>query len=88
MDTAELMQTSRAERLAEAGTEPDCPFCQRPRVLRSDYIRCNRCGINWLAEEMHLPDYLNRDPRIARTESSTSRIVEQPEEVADTLSQR
>jgi hypothetical protein len=54
----------------EPGTEPPCPWCGRPRVLRSDYIRCNGCATNWLAEEMHLPDYLNLDPRVARARSA------------------
>jgi ribosomal protein L37AE/L43A len=40
-------EAARAERLAEVGTEPACPFCGRPRVTRSTYIRCNRCGLNW-----------------------------------------
>lgn len=83
MDVAVLMSSTREERLAEVGTEPDCPFCHLPRVLRSSYIRCNECGINWLAEEMQLPDYLNRDPRVCRSEaarmvSSTPRTAEQP----------
>lgn len=83
MDTAQLMSQTREQRLNEVGTEPMCPFCGIPRVLRSDYIRCNKCGVNWLAEEMHLPDYLNRDPRVARTENahtvnSTKPTAEQP----------
>jgi tRNA(Ile2) C34 agmatinyltransferase TiaS len=70
MDTVELMSSTREQRLAEVGTEPACPFCQRALVSRSDYIRCNRCGINWLNEEMHLPGYLERDPRVARSEAA------------------
>ena len=31
----------------EVGTEPACPFCKRPRLRRSDYIRCTPCGLNW-----------------------------------------
>lgn len=38
---------ARQERLAEVGSEPPCPFCARPRVKRSSYIRCNPCGLNW-----------------------------------------
>lgn len=57
---------NRQERLNELGAEPPCPFCQTPRVTRSDYIRCNRCGVNWLDGEMHLANYLNSDPRVAR----------------------
>lgn len=52
---------ARQMRLDEPGTEPPCPFCQRPRVLRSDYIRCNLCGVNWLNGED-----LSKDPRIQR----------------------
>jgi ribosomal protein L37AE/L43A len=44
-------EESRRERLSEVGTEPPCPFCQRPRVKRTDYTRCNRCGENWLMGE-------------------------------------
>ena len=51
----------------EAGSEPACPFCQTPRVRRSDYIRCNDCGVNWLDSETRLPNYLNRNPNAART---------------------
>lgn len=57
---------NRKQRQTEVGTEPPCPFCQRPRANRSDYVRCNPCGVNWLNEEMHLPNYLNLDPRVAR----------------------
>lgn len=55
------------ERLAtEVGTEMGCPFCGVARVRRSDYVRCNGCGINWLDEERGLPGYLDRDPGLAR----------------------
>lgn len=80
--TAELMSSTRQERLSEKGTEPPCPFCKKPRVSRSDYIRCNPCGVNWLNEEMHLPNYLNRDPRVARSEAARTRIGTKP--TADT----
>lgn len=61
---------ARQFRLSEQGTEPDCPFCGNPRVERTSYIRCNPCGVNWLNEEMHLPNYLSRDPRVARREAA------------------
>lgn len=52
---------------SEAGSEEPCPFCYVPRVMRSSYIRCNQCGVNWLDEERVLsPDYLNKDPRLSR----------------------
>lgn len=70
MLTREEQEATRQERLNEVGTEPPCPFCGKPRVNRSDYIRCIRCGINWLNEEMHLPDYLSRDPRVVRREAA------------------
>ncbi len=28
-------------------TDLPCPFCGKPRSLRSDYIRCQPCGTNW-----------------------------------------
>ena len=24
-----------------------CPFCHLPRCLRSNYLRCQKCGVNW-----------------------------------------
>lgn len=88
MLTYEDQELNRKDRLNEAGTEPPCPFCHKPRVLRSDYIRCLPCGVNWAASEMHLPNYLSRDPRVVRAEaarigSSTQRIAEQPADPAD-----
>lgn len=68
MMTQEQQEEARKERLNEAGAGPDCPFCGKPRVVRSDYLRCNREGINWLDAEMHLPNYLNRNPSSARAE--------------------
>lgn len=61
MMTVEEQQELRDLRLSEVGMMPSCPFCQRPRVKRSDYTRCNLCGVNWLDGEN-----LNRDPRIER----------------------
>lgn len=43
----------------EVGTEPNCPWCGVPRVSRSSYIRCNRCGVNWSRGT----DY-SKDPRV------------------------
>ena len=82
MLTYEEQELNRQDRLNEKGTEPPCPFCKRPRVSRSDYIRCHPCGVNWLNEEMHFPDYLSSDPLLARTKnartvSGTRRTAEQ-----------
>lgn len=67
--TLEQQEAARQEGLNEVGTLSPCPFCKRPRVQRSTYVRCNPCGLNWLDEEMHLPDYLNRNPAAARFEA-------------------
>jgi hypothetical protein len=64
-------EEARQERLAEAGTMPPCPFCLKPRVQRSDYVRCNPCGTNWLRGED-----LIRDPRLSRIKAT------QPTEMA------
>lgn len=61
----EEREAMRKIRLGEVGTEPPCPFCQRPRVRRSDYIRCNPCGLNWLDGED-----LTKDPQLSRREKS------------------
>lgn len=80
--TFEQQEQARQDRLNEVGTEPPCPFCHVLRVERSNYIRCNHCGINWANEEMHLPNYLSSDPRVARraaalTEKGTLPTAEQ-----------
>ena len=67
--TYEQQEANRKDRLAEVGTMPPCPFCKKPRVERSDYIRCLPCGINWLLEESHLPNYLDRNPASCRAEA-------------------
>lgn len=51
MTLAECMCQTKEGRLAEVGTMPACPFCQRPRVQRSTYIRCNPCGMNWFKDQ-------------------------------------
>ena len=84
----EQAEANRQDRLNEQGTELPCPFCHRARVSRSDYIRCNPCGINWLDSEMHLLNYLDLDPRVARRraalmESGIRPTAEPPEETAN-----
>jgi ribosomal protein L37AE/L43A len=44
----EWLTATPEQRMNEAGSEPPCPFCGRPRVKRSTYIRCNPCGKNWV----------------------------------------
>jgi ribosomal protein L37AE/L43A len=78
MLTLEEQEATNNERRNEVGTEPPCPFCKRPRVARSNYIRCNPCGTNWLDEEMHLPNYLNRNPAAARSEAARMATATKP----------
>ena len=61
MLTYEEQELNRQDRLNEVGTLPPCPFCGRLRVQRSDYIRCNVCGTNWLDGED-----VSRNPKIER----------------------
>ncbi len=61
MMTLEEQEAARQERLNEKGTEPPCPWCERPRVRRSDYIRCNPCATNWINGED-----ISKDPRAER----------------------
>lgn len=56
----------REQRRNEVGNESPCPFCKIRRVRRTDYTRCNQCGVNWLDEENTFPVYLDQDPRISR----------------------
>jgi ribosomal protein L37AE/L43A len=58
----EMLQAARNATINELGTEPPCPWCAKPRVKRSDYIRCNPCGTNWGPGED-----ISKDPRLSRT---------------------
>jgi hypothetical protein len=78
-------EAARLDRLSEVGMEPACPFCGMARVGRSDYIRCNQCGVNWLNEEMGLPGYLGKDPRVARREAA--RMARGTKPTVDTLAE-
>jgi len=82
MLTYEEQERMRQEAVNEVGTEPPCPFCRKLRVARSDYVRCNGCGVNWLNEEMHLPNYLDSDPRVARRKAVLTATGTKP--IADT----
>jgi predicted RNA-binding Zn-ribbon protein involved in translation (DUF1610 family) len=68
---------SEARRLTamEKGTESACPFCGVARVRRSDYIRCNPCGTNWLDTERHLPNYLNKNPAVVRNNARMASLA-------------
>lgn len=68
----QAFEAARAAARNEKGEMPPCPFCQVPRVERSTYLRCLQCGINWLLEESHLPNYLNRNPAAARSEAAAA----------------
>jgi Zn-finger nucleic acid-binding protein len=61
MLTYEQQEQNRQDRLSEVGTLPPCPMCGVLRVQRTDYIRCNPCGVNWLNGED-----LDKNPKIAR----------------------
>lgn len=52
------------------GKEAPCPHCSVPRVQRTDYIRCCRCGINWCAGEP-----LDQDPREFRRQQTIQQIA-------------
>ena len=72
------------------GKELPCPFCHKtakPKKRRT--YRCHAVReLNWLQEEMHLPNYLERDPRVSRREAALTvnpikRSVEQSGEGAN-----
>jgi hypothetical protein len=67
------------QEIAKGGTAAPCPFCHLPRVRRSDYIRCCRCGINWMEGEA-----LDHDPRQQRfqafLDSTTATAKKKPTE--------
>lgn len=75
MEMIDWMKLTREERVNEPGTMPPCPFCEKPRVKRSDYVRCNPCGLNWLeGEDLSLNPYLSREPYLSwkRTQGTGS----------------
>lgn len=51
------------DEIKNGGSESPCPLCGFGRVQRSDYLRCVRCGLNWMNGEA-----LDRDPRRQRLE--------------------
>jgi hypothetical protein len=71
MATYAEQEAERRERLAEVGAMPPCPICLRPRVQRSDYVRCNPCGLNWLKG-----DDMDRSPRASRAQIPSTPISE------------
>ena len=60
-DLRDKVHAELAAEIRTGGTAAACPFCNVPRVQRSDYIRCCKCGVNWLPGEN-----LSADPRIER----------------------
>ena len=73
MEITAMLRQTREDRLSEVGTEPPCPLCGKPRVVRSDYIRCNPCAVNWLDGEN-----LSRDPRIERQAAHMATSASRP----------
>ena len=66
MLTEEARVELRRANVDEVGTESPCPFCGKPRLRRTTYVRCTPCGTNWLDGENTFPEYLDQDPRISR----------------------
>lgn len=69
IDWAVGIKDRLAYELKNGGSEELCPFCGLPRCQRSDYIRCVRCGINWLDGED-----LDIDPRMYRMRRQAPRL--------------
>ena len=63
----EEQEAQRQKAMNEVGIEPPCPFCGRPRVSRTSYIRCNPCGANWSPAE---GGDITKDPRLRRTRTT------------------
>ncbi len=57
--------------------ELPCPFCQKPRSQRSDYIRCQPCGLNWLdGEDYSKNPHLSREPYLSHTKTTGRAVME------------
>jgi hypothetical protein len=82
MMTPEEQEAARQERLNEPGTEPPCPMCERPRVTRSDYIRCNPCGLNWTNGEQAI----DRHPLATQPTASTETEIVSGAQTANSTS--
>lgn len=83
MTLAELMAQTPEERMAEAGNEPPCPFCERLRVRRSSYIRCNPCGKNWMEGQD-----IFRHPHTKATKHSSQENGDTAQPVSSTTSDK
>lgn len=78
MSMTEIMEKLKRE--ATEGGEllnHPCPFCHRPRSMRSDYVRCTPCGLNWSQGED-----LSRDPRLTRAKQVDIRPSKTTEQTA------
>jgi uncharacterized Zn finger protein (UPF0148 family) len=84
MEDHEWVMTIRdqlAKENREGGEMKDspCPLCKRPLSQRSDYVRCNPCGVNFLPGED-----LDKDPRPERYRKmvAEARAAQKPKEAA------
>ncbi len=80
-EMGELMEKLKRE--IEVGGELKdlpCPFCNKPRSQRSDYVRCSPCGLNWLdGEDLQKNPLLSREPYLsgARNRATAASKTEQ-----------
>lgn len=81
-DTLKYMALTREQRLNESGDQPPCPFCLRPRVTRSTYIRCNPCGVNWSTRKEDEED-ISKDPRLSRPSITLIMAIKPPNTVTN-----
>ena len=57
-----------------------CPFCHKPRSQRSDYVRCQPCGINWLqGEDLSRHPLVSREPYLSSAKNRGTSPTSTPE---------
>lgn len=68
------LEAMRHQINSEVGTEPPCPWCAKPRVTRTTYIRCNPHGTNWFRGDDIFSDPRTRATRPLSPEPDTGAL--------------
>lgn len=75
---ARTIHAKLAKEIAEGGELKNnpCPSCKLPLCKRSDYTRCQRCGMNWMdGEDLTKFPLTLREPYLSSKQRQKSGIV-------------
>ena len=78
VEWARTIHLKLAKEMADGGELKNhpCPNCKLPLCKRSDYTRCQRCGINWMdGEDLSKLPLTQREPYIGSKQRQKAGIV-------------